>query len=130
MLKVHEAVLLTLSTAVQTTGVVPALKMVVPIGGSQETDGVLRLSVAVGANHDTTPVARSLFVELVTSPEHVMTGGVVSCTEMTNVQLALLPPKSVATQVTEWRPRGRFVPEAGVQTTELMPTLSEPVGVV
>ena len=44
------------------------------------------------------------------------------------MQLLALPAVSVATQVTVVVPSGKTVPEAGVQTTDATPQLSEAVG--
>jgi hypothetical protein len=45
-----------------------------------------------------------------------------------NVPVAVLPDVSVAVQVTVVVPYAKAVPEAGVQTVDLMPTLSVAVG--
>ena len=60
----------------------------------------------------------------------VSVGEAVSATCTTKVQLAVLPPPSVAVQVTVVVPTGKVAPEAGEHVTVAPEQLSEAEGVV
>ena len=91
---VHDAVLFDGSVAVQMTGLAPYGNVVVPNGGVQTTAALPLLSVAVGVTQPTVPVDKNGLVEPVKSDEHVITGGVTSCTVTVNWHDALLDDAS------------------------------------
>jgi (p)ppGpp synthase/HD superfamily hydrolase len=63
-------------------------------------------------------------------PGHVITGGVVSCTETLNVHWALLLAASSAVHVTVVEPELNVDPDVGVHVTDDTPTLSVAVASV
>ena len=84
--KLHAAEFPEGSVAVHRMVVLPKEKRVVPIGGvhaMMETDPLL--SMAVGDDHDTIPVARPLLVAPEIVDGHVRDGAVVSCTKILKV---------------------------------------------
>ena len=120
--------LLLASRAVQTTVLVPLPKCV-PEAGTQVVEATLQLSEAVtenvtAASQRPGSVAVTMFVG------HVITGFSRSCTVTAKLQRFVLPPESVATQVTVVEPTGKRVPEAGEQTSVAPAQLSLKVGVI
>jgi hypothetical protein len=126
----HDALFPTASLAVQPTLVLPTRKKVVPMLGLQVNDITPTLSIAAGLVHETIPDDASTEVNPETSDGHVMTGGVVSCTDTLNEHWAVLLDVSVAVQTTTVEPSWNVDPEAGKQVTDWMATLSEPKGVI
>ena len=129
--KLHIAVLLDESVAVQVTVVVPLLK-VDPDAGEQATVGAgVQLSVAVGGVKVTTAVQTFGSVDFVIlAGQAPMTGFSVSLSVTVKLQLAMLTDVSVAVQVTVVVPLANVEPDAGLHATVTPGQLSVAVGVV
>jgi hypothetical protein len=116
--KVHVAVLPKASVAVHTTVVLPPGNRL-PEGGTHSTVGLSsQSSVAVGGSKVTTvppPPVHSRPV--MSSGQSPMTGGVVSWTITSKVQVPVLPSASVPTHVTVVTPTGNALPEGGEHAT-------------
>ena len=125
--KVHVAVLLAASVAVQLTGVRPFANAL-PLGGTHSAFTFQQLSVAVTAK------ARLLAqlppaVPTMMSAGQVICGGSGSFTVMVNEQALLWPAVSVATQLTRFVPTANAEPLGGTQSTFTVPQLSAAVAV-
>jgi len=113
--------LLEASVAVQVTVVTPLLK-VEPDAGEQSTTGLgVQLSEATGAEKVTTAEQRPGSVLTTMLAGHVITGGVMSTTVTTALQVALLPAVSVTVNVTELGPRFEQVNVSGLTVREAIP---------
>jgi hypothetical protein len=121
-MKLPPAVLPAASAAEQATVVAPIGKSV-PDPGVQKTDTLpSTASVADAAKLTTEPavdVASTVWLD-----GSVSVGAVVSCTEVVKLPAALLPAASVAEHETVVVPRAKVLPEAGVQLTGTMPSIT------
>jgi hypothetical protein len=109
------------SLAVQVTVVTPLLNLD-PEAGEQTTVGLgVQLSEAIGAGNVTAAEHRPGSVFSVTLAGQVITGGVMSTTVTTALQLALLPAGSVTVNVTEFGPRFEQLNVSGVTVREAIP---------
>ena len=103
--KLHVAVLLVASRAVQVTVVRPTLKRDPEAGAQVTATGPSQLSLAVGAGQITTAVHAPASAATERSFEHpVICGGSRSTTVTTNRQKPLLPAPSTALQLTSADP--------------------------
>ena len=117
--KLHALVFSLESVAMHVTDVVPTGKEL-PEAGVQATVVLVQLSVAVGAKFTTAEHApRSLVVMM--SAGHAMAGGVESIIVTVKEQVAELVHSLVALHVTVVVPSGNVDPDAGSQTTVIVP---------
>jgi hypothetical protein len=113
------------SVAVQITVVFPKGNAV---GALLLTLATPQLSAVVGVPKLTPVAVHPVLVVAVIVESPVIVGGWVSFTVTINVDVAVLPAASVATQVTVVDPDTNILPDAGEQTTELTEQLSVAVG--
>jgi hypothetical protein len=129
--KEHDDWLPLVSVAVQVTVVVPCMKTD-PEAGEQTIEPMPQLSDTVGAGYSTTDESeqpsRAAPVWSMSAGQ-TMAGAWVSLTVTVNEHIAELPDGSVAVQVTVVVPTAKNEPEAGAQTTVVIPAqLSDVVG--
>ena len=120
--KLAVAVLPALSVAVQVTVVVPMGKVLPEAGAQAEVSAPLIKSVAEAVNVTAAPFGP--VASAVILPGTVMVGGVVSRTMTVKLPLAVFPALSFAVQPTIVMPRGKVLPEAGVQVGVTAPSTS------
>ena len=109
--KVQVSVLPLLSVAMQVTMVVPTGKKL-PDGGVQTTVSPVQLSVTEAA-YTTTAPQLPVSLSCVMSAGQLATGGSVSSTVTSKVQVVVVPAASVAVHVTVVTPTGNTLPEGG-----------------
>ena len=126
--KVQALVLPLASVAVQVTVVTPLLN-VLPLAGLQVTVPPEQLSVKEGVKF-TVRVQAPAEVFVMIFAGHIATGTWLSVTLTVNVQAFVLPPASVAVQVTVVTPLLKLLPLAGKHATVEPGQLSLAVGVM